>query len=100
VLEATPNALVHLQAHHHHCGEAASEKCLSAATFVMPAGPQLRLLSYPRLEDADLGGGSRVQCVNERSQVQLELLCVEIRFHLRCPVEARSMSVVRLTASS
>jgi len=29
-----PNALVQLQAHYHHCGEAASEKCLSAATFV------------------------------------------------------------------
>jgi len=28
------NALVQLQAHDHHCGEAASEKCLSAATFV------------------------------------------------------------------
>ena len=28
------NALVQLQAHYHHCGEAASEKCLSAATFV------------------------------------------------------------------
>src|SRR6185503_6407866 len=30
----TSNALVQLQAHYHHCGEAASEKCLSAATFV------------------------------------------------------------------
>ena len=29
-----PNALVRLQAHYHHCGEAASEKFLSAATFV------------------------------------------------------------------
>ena len=29
-----PNALVQLQAHYHHCGEAASEKCLAAATFV------------------------------------------------------------------
>jgi len=29
-----PNALVQLQAHYRHCGEAASEKCLSAATFV------------------------------------------------------------------
>src|SRR5437868_8288573 len=28
------NALVQLQAHYLHCGEAASEKCLSAATFV------------------------------------------------------------------
>jgi len=28
------NAQVQLQAHYHHCGEAASEKCLSAATFV------------------------------------------------------------------
>jgi hypothetical protein len=43
-----PNALVQLQAHYHHCGEAASEKCLSAATFVRRPGhgesqlPQLR----------------------------------------------------------
>ena len=29
-----PNALVQLQAQYHHRGEAASEKCLSAATFV------------------------------------------------------------------
>jgi hypothetical protein len=29
-----PNALVQLQARYNHCGEAASEKCLSAATFV------------------------------------------------------------------
>jgi hypothetical protein len=28
------NALVQLQAQYNHCGEAASEKCLSAATFV------------------------------------------------------------------
>src|SRR5450759_99182 len=28
------NALVQLQAHYNHCGVAASEKCLSAATFV------------------------------------------------------------------
>ena len=28
------NALVQLQARYHHCGEAASEECLSAATFV------------------------------------------------------------------
>src|SRR5688500_13614284 len=28
------NALVQLQAYYNHCGEAASEKCLSAATFV------------------------------------------------------------------
>src|SRR5438067_5678787 len=33
-----PNALVQLRAHYHHCGEAASEKCSSAATFVrLPA---------------------------------------------------------------
>src|SRR3954471_1914449 len=36
-----PNALVQLQARYHHCGEAASEKCLSAATIVRPlAGDQ------------------------------------------------------------
>jgi len=28
------NALVQLQAQYHHCGAAASEKCLAAATFV------------------------------------------------------------------
>jgi hypothetical protein len=28
------NALLQLQAQYHHCGVAASEKCLSAATFV------------------------------------------------------------------
>ena len=28
------NASVQLQAHYHHCDEVASEKCLSAATFV------------------------------------------------------------------
>jgi len=28
------NASVQLQALYHHCGEAASEKCLAAATFV------------------------------------------------------------------
>src|SRR2546423_8069469 len=31
-------AQVQLQAHYHHCGEAASEKCLSAATFVRRRG--------------------------------------------------------------
>ena len=31
-----PNALVQLQARYNHCGEAASEKCLSAATIVRP----------------------------------------------------------------
>ena len=31
---AAPNALVQLQARYNHRGEAASEKCLSAATFV------------------------------------------------------------------
>ena len=33
-----PNALVQLQAQYNHCGEAASEKCLSAATFVRLQG--------------------------------------------------------------
>ena len=33
-----PNAQVLLQPRYHHCGEAASEKCLSAATFVRPQG--------------------------------------------------------------
>jgi hypothetical protein len=33
-----PNALVQLQAQYHHCGEAASEKWLSAATFVRHQG--------------------------------------------------------------
>ncbi len=30
-----PNALVRLQPRYHHCGVAASEKCLSAATFAL-----------------------------------------------------------------
>ena len=33
-----PNALVQLQAQYHHCGEAASKECLSAATFVRHRG--------------------------------------------------------------
>jgi hypothetical protein len=33
-IDRPPNALVQLQAHYHDCGEAASEKCLSAAMFV------------------------------------------------------------------
>ena len=33
-LGCPPNALVQLQARYHHCGEAASEECLSAATLV------------------------------------------------------------------
>ena len=37
-LSELSNALVQLQAHYHHCGEAASEKCLSAATFVRHQG--------------------------------------------------------------
>jgi hypothetical protein len=41
-LVSRANALVQLQAHYHHCGEAASEKCLSAATFVRrPPRPTL-----------------------------------------------------------
>jgi len=39
-----PNALVQLQAHYHHRGEVASEKCLSAATFVR----QKRELADPK----------------------------------------------------
>jgi hypothetical protein len=51
-----PNAQVRLQALYHHCGEAASEKCLSAATFVrsrvaLPRmnlqSTSLRSLDYP-----------------------------------------------------
>jgi hypothetical protein len=41
------NALVQLQAQYHHCGEAASEKCLSAATFV-----RLRVLLVTSLRNA------------------------------------------------
>ena len=37
---ALSNALVQLQAQYHHCGEAASEKCLSAATFVRRRAPR------------------------------------------------------------
>ena len=35
---ALPNALIQLLAQYDHCGEAASEKCLAAATFVRPGG--------------------------------------------------------------
>src|SRR5215210_5948033 len=45
------NAVVQLQAHYHHCGEAASEKCLSAATFVrQPGHGALSRLRYPGVE--------------------------------------------------
>src|SRR3954467_7484818 len=57
------NALVQPQARYHHGGEAAAEKGLSAATFVMPhrvtpagEGPLL-----PRLDFALPRGGARVQ---------------------------------------
>jgi hypothetical protein len=43
-----PNALVQLQAHYHHCGEAASEKCLSAATFVRPPVEISHVVSHGR----------------------------------------------------
>jgi hypothetical protein len=36
------DALVQLQAQYNHCGEAASEKCLSAATFVRRRGQNPR----------------------------------------------------------
>jgi hypothetical protein len=38
------NALVQLQARYNHCGEAASEKCLSAATFVRRFGAEAAFL--------------------------------------------------------
>ena len=48
------NALVQLQARYYHCGEAASEKCLPAATFVRPlrgwesqSGVSGRLIFHP-----------------------------------------------------
>jgi hypothetical protein len=41
----TPNALVQLQARYNHCGEAASEKCLSAATFVRPLARRFSMLA-------------------------------------------------------
>jgi hypothetical protein len=46
-----PNALVQLQAHYHRCGEAASEKCLSAATFVRQRTPKQDLISLKRILD-------------------------------------------------
>ena len=43
-----PNALLQLQAHYHPCGEVASEKCLSAATFVRQRHrAELALLEFP-----------------------------------------------------
>ena len=53
----TPNALVQLQAHYHHCGEAASEECLSAATFVRRLGDDFGLSEDgPHQEIPRLGG--------------------------------------------
>jgi hypothetical protein len=40
------NAQVQLQAHYHHCGEAASEKCLSAATFVSLRRTGLKMIVW------------------------------------------------------
>jgi hypothetical protein len=52
-----PNALVQLQARYNHCGEAASEKCLSAATFVrlllVKAWPATRASSINEHLDGD-----------------------------------------------
>jgi hypothetical protein len=45
-----PNALVQLQAQYHDCGEAASEKCLSAATFVRRRA-SIRSLIYVNFTD-------------------------------------------------
>src|SRR5712675_1837385 len=42
------NALVQLQAHYHHRGEAASETCLSAATFVRSRHTSLAALRVTR----------------------------------------------------
>ena len=46
------NALVQLQARYNPCGEAAAEKCLSAATFVRPRGEG-------SLDGARVGGGRK-----------------------------------------
>ena len=55
-----PNPLVQLQAHYHHCGEAASEKCLSGATFVR------------RQRSPDMARVSRVYNKSEKSWLRLK----------------------------
>jgi hypothetical protein len=42
------NALVQLQARYNHCGEAASEKCLAAATFVRRQAPRSMIGKFAR----------------------------------------------------
>ena len=44
----TSNALVQLQARYYYCGEAASEECLPAATFVRPQGRETSAHREPR----------------------------------------------------
>src|SRR6267378_2301033 len=48
-----PNALVQLQARYYHCDEVASEKCLSAATFVRPSVRRPVLLTPWTLTESD-----------------------------------------------
>ena len=56
-----PNALVQLQAHYHHCGEAASEKCLSAATFVRRWGASVPSFIARHAAHRDIGPGRGLQ---------------------------------------
>jgi len=56
-MAAPPNAQVRLQALYTHRGEAASEECLSAATFVRRLGDDFGLSEdWPHQEIPRLGG--------------------------------------------
>src|SRR6185503_3413712 len=56
------NALVQLQAQYHHCGEAASEKCLSAATFVSRWATPTILEAQPGMRQFDCQREAFAKC--------------------------------------
>jgi hypothetical protein len=60
------NALVQLQAHYHRCGEAASEKCLPAATFVRRRRTELITFQFII---ADTGNAQTVGYPKEADEV-------------------------------
>ena len=72
------NAQVQLQARYHHCGEAASEKCLSAATFVrLPASdPKLaaeKSAGDPRIKGPLLVGMAAIEDRTPNLVIQIHL---------------------------
>ena len=64
------NALVQLQARYNHCGEAASEKCLSAATLVRRLGIQLLHLSEFAMR-RELAATTDTDLQSRRTQIPL-----------------------------